>query len=214
MLIDGRWITAASGRSFEVCNPADGSRLARLPEGAAGEVDLAVRAARRALENGPWSRTSAPERARHVWRIAEKLDDAADELAEIITLENGKPLADAVLEVQRAAEMFRYMAGWATKLDGSTLNNALHGTFHTYTRREPVGVVGAIVPWNFPLGLTSWKVAPALAAGCTIVLKPAEETPLAALRLGELIAETGLPDGVLKCCHGVRRDGRRGTRRS
>ena len=202
LYINGRWAAATSGENFPVYDPADGTELARVPEAGTEDVDAAVRAARHAFEQGPWSTTSAAERAQLVWRIGEALVEAAEELAQIITLENGKPLSDALFEVRRAAEMFRYMAGWATKLEGATFNAMPAAEYHAYSRREPIGVVAAIVPWNFPLGLTSWKLAPALAAGCTVILKPAEETPLAALRLAKLIDQVGVPPGVVNVVTG------------
>jgi phenylacetaldehyde dehydrogenase len=203
MLIDGQWVAAASGETFETYNPADGSVLAHIAAGDREDVDRAVRAARRAFEEGPWSRMPATERGKLLWRLAELIDANVDELAQLESLDNGKPFRAARNgDVPGSAEMFRYMAGWATKVEGATISMGETDTFHAYTRREPVGVAGQIIPWNFPLSMASWKVAPALAVGCTVVLKPAEQTPLTALRLGELIQEAGFPDGVVNIVTG------------
>jgi len=203
MLIDGSWVPALSGETFATVDPATGEELARVPAAGRADVDRAVRAARDALENGPWSRTTPAERARLVWRLAELIDENADELAQLETLDQGKPLSVARgADVPGSAETFRYMAGWATKIEGSTIPIGVPDTLVAYTRREPIGVVGQIVPWNFPLAMAAWKLAPALAAGCTVVLKPAEETPLSTLRLGELIQQAGFPDGVVNILTG------------
>ena len=160
-------------------------------------------AARRAFETGPWSRISPGERSRIVWRLGDLLEQHADEFAEIEALDNGKPITNARRDdVGGSIAMFRYMAGWATRLNGETIPVSSPGNWHAYTLRQPVGVVGQIIPWNFPLMMAAWKLAPALAAGCTIVLKPAEQTPLSALRFGELIAEAGIPDGVVNIVTG------------
>lgn len=199
----GRWVPAASGETFPTHNPADSSVLAHIAAGDKEDVDRAARAARQAFERGPWSRCTPSERGKLLWRLADLIDAHAEELAQLETLDNGKPLRVArASNVPGSAEMFRYMAGWATKLEGTTLPMGAPHTFHTYTRREPVGVVGQIIPWNFPLSMASWKLAPALAVGCTCILKPAEQTPLTALRLGELIAEAGFPDGVVNIVTG------------
>ena len=200
----GRWTAAADGGTLATLDPATGTELARVPAGGPEDVDAAVRAAREAFETGAWSRLSPSERCRMLWRVADLIDAHAAELAELETLDSGKPLAAARGgDIPAAAETFRYMSGWATKLEGTTIPMGPPGAFHAYTRTEPVGVVGAIVPWNYPLVLAARKLAPALAAGCTVVLKPAEETPLTALRLGELLAEAGVPDGAVSVVTGV-----------
>ena len=201
LLIDGKWVQAHSGKTFESIDPATGEVLARVAEGDKADIDLAVKAARRAFESGPWSKMSASERGRIIWKIGDLLQDNLEEFAELETLDNGKPLSVArVADVPLAADLFHYMAGWATKIEGSTIPIA--GPFLAYTRREPIGVVGQIIPWNFPLLMAAWKLGPALATGCTVVLKPAEQTPLTAIRLGELALEAGLPPGVLNIVTG------------
>jgi len=203
MLIGGRWVGSARDETLATLDPATGATLAHVPAGGPDDVDLAVSAARRAFETGPWSRATPGERCRMLWRLADLVDAAAGELAELETLDSGKPLsASRGGDIPAAAEMFRYMSGWATKLEGTTIPVGPPGSFHAYTRPEPVGVVGAIIPWNYPLVLAARKIAPALAAGCTVVLKPAEETPLTALRLGELVAGAGFPEGVVNVVTG------------
>src|ERR1700723_108017 len=207
MLIDGKWVNAASGKTFATYNPATGEILAQVAEGDRADIDAAVQAARRAFDKGPWSRMTASERGRLVWKLADLLEEHLEEFATLETLDNGKPLTVARgADVPLAVEMFRYMAGWATKLEGTTIPLSVPYTpganYHAYTLREPVGVVGQIIPWNFPLLMAAWKLAPALACGCTVVLKPAEQTPLSALRLGELITEAGFPDGVVNIIPG------------
>lgn len=203
MLIGEQWRAARDGRTTPVINPADGSVLATAPAAGAGDVDDAVDCARRAFDLGPWRKAAYAERSRILWRIADLIELHAEELAQLETLNNGKTLrASSAGDIPRAAEMFRYMAGWCTKIHGSTFPVGVPETVLAYSRREPVGVAGLIVPWNFPLSMASNKIAPALAAGCTVVLKPAEETPLTALRLGELALEAGLPPGVLNIVTG------------
>ncbi|MQA77201.1 MAG: aldehyde dehydrogenase family protein [Streptosporangiales bacterium] len=203
MLIDGAWAPALDGATLASVDPADGTELARVPSGSAADVDRAVVAARRAFEQGPWRRTSPTDRGKLLWRLAELVDSHIEELAQLETLDQGKPLSvTRAADVPGSAETFRYMAGWATKIEGATIPIGPAGAFHAYTRREPVGVVGQIVPWNFPLAMAAWKLAPALATGCTVVLKPAEQTPLSTLRLGELIGEAGFPDGVVNIVTG------------
>jgi phenylacetaldehyde dehydrogenase len=203
LLIDGKWVAARSGQTFAVEDPATEEIIAHVPAGDKADIDLAVAAARRAFESGPWSRISPGERSRMVWRLGDILEKYADELAELEALDNGKPVKHArAADVQGSIDIFRYMAGWATRLNGETIPVSSRGNWHAYTLREPVGVVGQIIPWNFPLMMAAWKVAPALAAGCTVVLKPAEQTPLTALRLGELIQEAGIPDGVVNIVTG------------
>jgi len=207
MLIDGKWVNAASGRTFPTYNPATGEVLAQIAEGDQQDIDAAVKAARKAFDSGPWPRMTASERGKLVWKLADLLEEHLEEFATLETLDNGKPLTVArAADVPLAAEMFRYMAGWANKLEGTTIPLSVPYTpganYHAYTLREPVGVVGQIIPWNFPLLMAAWKLAPALAAGCTVVLKPAEQTPLSALRLGELIMEAGFPNGVVNIVPG------------
>lgn len=203
MLIGGKQVQAASGKTFAVYNPATGGVIANVPEGDKADVDLAVAAARRAFDERRWGKISPSERGRFLWRIAELIEQNLEELAELESIDNGKPYAVArVADLPLAVDMFRYMGGWATKITGTTIPLSLPGEYLSYTVREPVGVVGQIIPWNFPLLMAAWKIAPALAAGCTIVLKAAEQTPLSALRLGELIQEAGIPDGVVNIITG------------
>jgi phenylacetaldehyde dehydrogenase len=204
MLIDGRFVLAASGKTFPVYNPATGEVVAQVPEAETEDVDRAVIAARRAFDEGPWTRKmSTSERGQLLWKLADLLQANLEEFAEIESLDNGKPLSVArVADVPLAVDMFRYMAGWATKITGSTLSFSAPGAFHSYTMREPIGVVGQIIPWNFPLLMAAWKLAPALAAGCTVVLKVAEQTPMSGLRLAELFDQAGFPPGVVNILTG------------
>jgi phenylacetaldehyde dehydrogenase len=204
MLIDGRFVLAASGKTFPVYNPATGEVVAKVPEAETEDVNRAVIAARRAFDEGPWTRKmSNSERGQLLWKLADLLQENLEEFAEIESLDNGKPLSVArVADVPLAVDMFRYMAGWATKITGSTLSFSSPGAFHSYTMREPIGVVGQIIPWNFPLLMAAWKLAPALAAGCTVVLKVAEQTPMSALRLAELFDQAGFPPGVVNILTG------------
>jgi phenylacetaldehyde dehydrogenase len=201
--IDGKWVDAKSGKRFDVVDPAIGQAIAAVAEADAADVDDAVNAARRALEECPWSRTLPQDRSKLIWKLADLLERHADEIAEIESLDNGKPIRDARhADLPGSYEILRYMAGWATKINGETITVSAPGSWHAYTLREPVGVVGQIIPWNFPLMMAAWKIAPALAAGCTIVLKPAEQTPLSAIRLGQLIEEAGFPPGVINILTG------------
>jgi len=207
LFIDGQWNDAASGKTFETPNPATGETLALVAEGDAEDIDRAVRAARVAFDEGPWSRLTPSERGRIIWRIGDLILEHADELAQLESLDNGKPYAVArAADVPLAADLFHYMAGWATKIEGNSISISVPympgANFHSYTLREPIGVVGQIIPWNFPLLMAAWKLGPALAVGCTVVLKPAEQTPLSALRLAGLIAEAGVPDGVVNVVPG------------
>src|SRR6516165_2511256 len=207
LLIGGKWVDAASGRTFPVYNPATAEVIAHVAEGGKQDIDRAVTAARRAYESGPWPRLTPSERGRLVWKLGDLILEHLEELAELESLDNGKPITVArAADVPLAADLFHYMAGWATKLEGNTIPisvpYARGAQFHAYTVREPVGVVGQIIPWNFPLLMAAWKLGPALATGCTVVLKPAEETPLSALRLGELIQEAGFPEGVVNIVPG------------
>jgi len=204
MLIGGKWVESVSGKTFETYNPATGEVLARVAEGDRQDIDLAVKAARKAFESGPWPAMSPSDRGKLLWKLAELIDQNRDELAELETLDNGKPVFfSRVVDVPTASDAFRYYAGWATKVEGTTIPISMPGAQHlAYTLREPVGVAGQIIPWNFPLIMASMKLAPALAVGCACVLKPAEQTPLTALRLGELIVEAGFPDGVVNIVPG------------
>jgi phenylacetaldehyde dehydrogenase len=203
LLIDGKWSDAKSGKRFDDFDPATGQVVASVAEGDAADVDEAVKAARRAFDSGPWAKTSPADRSKLIWKLADLLETHADEIAEIESLDNGKPIRDArSVDLPGSYEILRYMAGWATKINGSTIAVSAPGDWHAYTLREPLGVVGQIIPWNFPLMMAAWKIAPALAAGCTIVLKPAEQTPLSAIRLGQLIQEAGFPDGVVNILTG------------
>src|SRR5215813_6590202 len=201
MLIDGKWVEAASGKTFETPNPATGEVLARVAEGDAKDIDRAVRAARRAFDDGAWVRVRPTERERILLKIADLIETHGDELAQLETLDNGKPFTESrYVDIPSAAATFRYYAGWITKTYGET--NPSDPDYFNFTLREPVGVCGQIIPWNFPLLMCAWKLAPALACGNTCVLKPAEQTPLTALRLGELLQEAGLPDGVVNIVPG------------
>ncbi len=203
LFIDGKWVGARSGKTFPVEDPATEELIAKVPAGEKADIDLAVAAARRAFESGPWARISPADRARLVWKLGDLLEQRAEEFAELEALDNGKPVTNARQgDVQGSIDMFRYMSGWATRMTGETIPVSSPGNWHAYTLREPIGVVGQIIPWNFPLMMAAWKLAPALAAGCTIVLKPAEQTPLSALRFGELIQEAGFPDGVVNIVTG------------
>ena len=206
-LIGGRWAPAASGKIFSVYNPADASVIARVPDSAKEDINRAVIAARRAFDFGPWRRFTPSERGKMVWKIGDLILQNADELAELESLDNGKPRTVArVADIPLAADIFHYMAGWATKLEGNTIPISVlyapGSQFHAFTLREPVGVVGQIIPWNFPLLMAAWKLAPALATGNCVILKPAEQTPLTALRLGEILLEAGLPEGVVNIVTG------------
>ncbi len=203
-MIDGQCHAAAGGATIPVTNPSTGEVFAQAAAGGAADIDGAVSAARRAFESGPWSRMPPAGRQRLLWRLAELIDAHADELALLEVLNTGKPLRIArMFDVGLSAECLRYNAGWATKLQGATRDVSLPGNWHAYTLREPVGVAGLIVPWNVPLPMAVGKIAPALAAGCTVVLKPAELTPLTAVRLGELIIEAGFPPGVVNIVTGL-----------
>jgi len=204
MLIGGQWVDAVSGKTFDTYNPATGEVLAKVAEGDRADVDQAVLAARKAVENGPWPDMLPADRGRLLWKLADLIDKHREELAELETLDNGKPiLFSRIVDVPTAAQTFRYMAGWATKIEGNTIPISIPGAkYFAYTLRDPVGVVGQIIPWNFPLIMAAWKLAPALAVGCTVVLKPAEQTPLTALRLGELVLEAGFPEGVVNVVTG------------
>ena len=206
ILINGKWVEAASGKTFPTYNPATGDVLSRVAEGDKEDINRAVKAARAAFESGPWSKITPSERGRMIWKLGDLIEKHLEEFAQLESLDNGKPLKVArVADVPLAADLFRYMAGWATKIEGNTIPISSGGgktQFLAYTVREPIGVVGQIIPWNFPLLMAAWKLGPALATGCTVVLKPAEQTPLTALLLGELIQEAGIPDGVVNIVPG------------
>ncbi len=207
ILINNQWSNAASGKTFNTYNPATGEVLAVVAEGDREDIDRAVKAARKAFEDGPWRKMTASERGRLIWKLADLLEKHTEEFATLESLDNGKPLTVArAADVPLAVDLFRYMAGWATKLEGNTIPLSVPyapgAKFLAYTQREPVGVVGQIIPWNFPLLMAAWKLGPALTTGCTVVLKPAEQTPLSALRLGELIVEAGFPEGVVNIVTG------------
>ena len=208
MLIDGQWLDAASGATMSFRNPATGEILGEVPSAAAQDVDRAVQAARRAFDNSPWSRMRPRERQNLLWKLADLMERDAQLLAELECLNNGKSAQVArVMDVQLAIDFLRYMAGWSTKIEGSSVEVSMplmpDDQFHGFVRREAVGVVGAIVAWNFPLLLACWKLGPALATGCSVVLKPADETPLSALKLAELVQEAGYPDGVFNVVTGT-----------
>jgi phenylacetaldehyde dehydrogenase len=208
LLIGGAWVDAADGGTLDVKDPASGETFARVPAGAAADIDRAVQAARAAFETGEWPAMRPSQRERLLLKLADLVEREARSLAEIESLDNGKSVVLAQhVDMAMAVDFLRYMAGWATKIEGSTHDVSVpfipQAKFFAFTRKEPVGVVGAIIPWNFPLLMAAWKVGPALATGCTVVLKPAEETPLSALRLGELIAEAGIPPGVVNIVTGL-----------
>ncbi len=203
MFIDGDWVDAASGKTFPVYNPATGDVTAQVAEGDKEDIGRAVKAARKAFDEGPWQKMTPSERGKLVWKIGDLILENADELAELESIDNGKPLTIArIADIPLAADLFHYMAGWATKIEGNTIPISTGGKHLAYTLREPVGVVGQIIPWNFPLLMAAWKLGPALATGNCVVLKPAEQTPLSALRLGELFQEAGFPEGVVNIVPG------------
>ncbi len=200
-MINGEWVEGS--KRFETLNPATGEVLTEVAEASAADVDRAVQAARKAFEDrsGAWRKMSASERGRLIWKLADLVEKNIDELAELETLDNGKPIFESRnVDMPMVVDVLRYYAGWATKIHGETVNT--FETAFTYTLREPVGVVGLIIPWNFPLLLASWKLGPALACGCTVVMKPAEQTSLTTLRLGELSIEAGFPAGVINVVTG------------
>jgi phenylacetaldehyde dehydrogenase len=202
--IGGAWVDSISGETRPVFDPATGKQVASMANGGQKDVDLAVRAARKAFDAGPWRKLSTNERGRIVWKIGELIDAHAQEIAELEVIDEGAPFAIVKdFWVRLAADHFRYYAGWPNKLTGDTIPVNMPGEWHAYTAREPIGVVGQIIPWNVPFLMAAWKLAPALAAGCTIVLKPAEDTPLTALRLAELCVEAGVPEGVVNVVTGA-----------
>ncbi len=201
MLINGKWVESRSGKRFKTINPVNETVIAEVAEGDPADVDAAVKAARAAFESGPWSKMDARDRGRLMNKLADLMEANLDELAALESLDNGKPISDArAADLPLSIDCIRYYAGWADKLTGDTI--PIRGNYFCYTRREPVGVVGQIIPWNFPLLMAAWKWGPALAAGCTIIMKPAEQTPLTCLRLAELAQEAGIPDGVINVIPG------------
>jgi len=203
LLIDGKRVPALSGKVFTTCNPTDGSALAEVSEGGPEDIDRAVAAARNAFDQGPWPRMKPFDRQQCLLRLADLVDAQFDELAMLDTLDMGAPVASIPAKRRRAVALLRYYAGLATSVHGQTIENSQPGDIFSYTVKEPVGVVGAINPWNGPLGMAIWKLAPALAAGCTVVLKPAEQAPLSPVRLGELCLEAGIPPGVVNVVPGT-----------
>lgn len=201
LLIDGKWVPSASGKTFPTFNPATKAKLTEVAEGDLEDADRAVKAARKAFESSSWRSWSPRERGRLLLRIADLISKNAEDFALLETLDTGKVISDSrTVDVQAAIEVLQYYAGWPDKIMGETVPVA--GSFLNYTLREPVGVVAAIIPWNFPLTLATWKIGPAIACGCTMVLKPAEQTPLTALKLGEILLEAGVPDGVINIVTG------------
>ncbi|USK72849.1 aldehyde dehydrogenase family protein [Peribacillus frigoritolerans] len=201
LLINGELVEAVSGKTFETLDPSNGKVLAVVSEAGPEDVDKAVKAARMAFDNGPWKKMSASERSRLIYKLADLMEEHKEALAQLDTLDNGKPIGETTnADVPLAIDHFRYYAGWTTKIVGQTIPVA--GNYFNYTRHEAVGVVGQIIPWNFPLLMAAWKLGAALATGCTIVLKPAEQTPLSALYLGQLALEAGFPPGVLNVIPG------------
>lgn len=204
LIIDGELVDAADGQTFETIDPATGRAIISVARAGVADIDRAVSAARRAFDEGSaWRRFTPRQRERLLWKMGDLLDENANEFAQLESIDNGKPVSSALGDVATAADLFRYFAGWATKIEGTTVAMSSEiREFHAYTRREPIGVVGGIVPWNFPLTMACFKIIPALTAGNTVVLKPAEQTPLTALRLGQLFLEAGLPNGVVNIVPG------------
>jgi phenylacetaldehyde dehydrogenase len=207
LFINNEWVEAKSQGRVSVFDPATGQQIAQVVDANASDVDRAVAAARAAFERGAWAEMAPADRERLLWRLSDLIEKHADELSELESLNNGKTkFMASIVDIPGSRDYFRYMAGWATKIEGSTFQTSIHGPpgmkFNTYFTRQPVGVVAQIVPWNFPLAMAAWKLGPALAVGCTVVLKPAEQTPLTALRLADLIAEAGFPPGVVNVITG------------
>lgn len=201
LFIGGKWQDSVSGKTFETLNPATGDAICQVAEGDKADIDLAVKAARKAFEEGPWSKMNASDRGRLINKLADLIEKHQEELAGLESLDNGKPYRDSLAaDLPLTIKCYRYYAGWSDKIHGKTI--PVDGPHFCYTRHEPVGVVGQIIPWNFPLLMQAWKWGPALATGCTIVLKPAEQTPLTALRVAQLAQEAGIPDGVINVVPG------------
>ena len=201
LFINGKWVNSISGKTFATLNPSTGQEICQVAEADSADVDLAVKAARKAFESGPWKKMSAAERGRRINKLADLMEQNLPELAALESLDNGKPLRDSLnADLPLSIKAYRYYAGWCDKTHGKTI--PVEGEYFCYTKHEPVGVVGQIIPWNFPLLMTAWKWAPALATGCTIVLKPAEQTPLTAMRMAALAQEADIPDGVINVVPG------------
>src|SRR5437667_991477 len=199
--IGGQWVPAQSGKTFGTIDPATEEVIASVAEGDAADVDLAVKAARKAFDSGDWPKLDARDRGKLINKLADLIEEELDELAALESLDNGKPIRDAkAADLPLTIDALRYYAGYADKIHGQTI--PVRGNYFTYTRKEPVGVVGQIIPWNFPMLMVAWKWGPALAAGCTIVMKPAEQTPLTCLRLARLAQQAGIPDGVINVVPG------------
>ncbi len=201
MLIGGKWVNSVSGETFATLNPATGETICQVAEGDKADIDLAVKAARQAFESGPWPKMTPSERSRLMHKLADAIESHREELAALESLDNGKPISDSLnADLPLTLQCYRYYAGWADKIYGQTL--PMNGEYFSYTRHEPIGVVGQIIPWNFPLLMQAWKWGPALACGNTIVLKPAEQTPLTALYVARLAQEVGFPEGVINVVPG------------
>lgn len=201
LLIDNRWVSSESGETFATVNPSTGEEICQVAAADAADVEKAVQAARSAFEQGPWQKMNASERGRLLYLLADLIEKNAAELAQLESLDNGKPVSVAKrVDIAKTVACYRYFAGWADKVQGKTI--PIDGDFFCYTRHEPIGVVGQIIPWNYPMLMQAWKLAPALATGNTVVMKPAEQTPLSALRIGELIVEAGFPEGVVNLLPG------------
>jgi aldehyde dehydrogenase (NAD+) len=201
MLIGGKWVTSVSGKTFPTTNPTSGETICNVAEGDKADIDLAVKAARKAFESGPWPKISPSDRSRLLGKLADAVESHSNELATLESLDNGKPINDSLgADLPLTVQCYRYYAGWADKIYGQTL--PITGDYFSCTRHEPIGVVGQIIPWNFPLLMQAWKWAPALACGNTVVLKPAEQTPLTALYVAKLAQEVGFPDGVINVVPG------------
>src|ERR1700682_1895519 len=201
LLINGQWVNSTSGKTFPTINPHTGEVIPPGAEADAPDVDKAVSAARAAFEKGAWRKMSASQRGNLMYKLADLIEKNADDLAQLESLDNGKPYHVArAADVALTVACYRYFAGWADKIQGKTI--PVNGPYFCYTKHEPVGVVGQIIPWNFPFLMQGWKLGPALASGCTVVMKPAEQTPLTALRVGELLMEAGFPPGVLNLLPG------------
>jgi aldehyde dehydrogenase (NAD+) len=199
--IGGKWLPSASGKTFDTIHPATEEVICKVAEGDKADVDAAVDAAREAFDNGPWRTMDARDRGALIYKLAELIEEEAEELAALETLDNGKPINDSrTADIPLVIDCLKYYAGWADKIQGKTI--PIRGDYFCYTRREPVGVVGQIIPWNFPALMAAWKWGPALAAGCTIVMKPAEQTPLTCLRMARLAQKAGIPDGVINVVPG------------
>jgi phenylacetaldehyde dehydrogenase len=202
-LIGDRWLDSRSGETIDVIDPGTGALLTQVASSGSADVDEAVAVARQALETGSWSRMAASDRGRLMWKLAALIGDAAEELAQLESLDTGRPIFECrLVDIPGSINMLEYMAGWANKINGETMQLGLPGELHAYTERDPVGVVAVIVPWNYPLELAVWRIAPALAAGCTVIIKPAEQTSLTAIRLGQLVQEAGFPPGVVNIVTG------------